>query len=89
MLSRHHVIRNIPLVAWVGCPGYVPSQDLAHPQPTVKGKCRTGSLDAAQALLSSSQNTGMLINTLLATKTRHSEGCCGEELTPPQPDPIQ
>ncbi|KAK4811772.1 hypothetical protein QYF61_005340 [Mycteria americana] len=31
---------------WVTCPDYVPSQDLAHPQPVVREECWRDSLDA-------------------------------------------
>ena len=49
-------------LVWVSCPGYVPSQDLTQPQPAIEGgqKCWRDSLDAVPALLSSSQNTGVL-----------------------------
>jgi len=43
---------------WVNCPGYIPSQPLAHPKLT--GLWGDNSLDAVPALLSSSQNTGVL-----------------------------
>jgi len=43
---------------WVSCPGYVPSQDLAHPQLAGGGgRCWRDSLDA---VLSGSQHTGVL-----------------------------
>jgi len=51
---------------WVSCRGCVPSQLLAHRQPTRCGGRvgKTESLDTVQELLSNSQNTGLL-STLL------------------------
>lgn len=45
---------------WVCCPGSVPSQDLAHSQSLAGGRMLRASADAAPALPSSSQNTGVL-----------------------------
>lgn len=38
----HHMAWDIPLVMWVSCPGYSPSQSLAHLQPTDLQSCWWG-----------------------------------------------
>jgi len=57
----------------VSCPSYVLSQALAQPTGLCREKGWRDSLDAAQALLSNSQNIGVLsANTVVATNARHS-----------------
>ena len=46
---------------WVTCPSCVPSQSLAHPQPTGLGGTWRDSPEALQALLTYSHNTEVLI----------------------------
>lgn len=57
LLSRWHVVWNIPWPGWVSFPGYVPSQDLAlTPSLLVRGGVLERQPSAAPALLSSSQD---------------------------------
>ena len=65
---------------WVSCPGYVPSQDLAHPQPTGEGG------NAGERALTLCEHCSAIAKTLVCYRhlssyqyrAQHYEGCYGE-----------